>query len=388
MPAPASKEHARRVSAWINLLASPVLAALLAVVAPLAGFWVVFNHAAISSELRQLLPELPPSLAEDRYLHVAVLVALLLFLVVGWAAHKWAEGKRAQARQAELVATQIKLEQSVDRFVTLGLRRGLPAFRAAVTDSYSLVLLALGGAADDKAKLGVQIQFLLGNVGLFARALDLDGGAHRYTCSLLFYRPNEELSDATRAALTAPGTFFFRDLLPFASGQSRGLLEFTPRLSRVVAAGADEGAPDATSKPFTLPVPLTWKDRIDGDERYLALPGAPYSAASGEMAHFVSIDAVKSEWLDKRSALGPAVHKRLLEFFESEGFGAGIRSFVTVPIYSGDNTGQRKLEGVLTVQRNTPGLLEAEGQDGAFLALGTPFWSFLGTLAAAYRLKA
>ena len=316
-----------------------------------------------------------------------MLAALLLFLVVGWGAHKWAEGKKAQARQAELVTTQWKLEHSVDRFVTLGLRRSLPEFRAAVTDSYSLVLLTLAGAAGDKARLAEQIRLVLGNVGLFARALDLDGSAHRYTCSLLFYRPNDELDEATRASLTQQELFFFRDFLPFAAAQSQGLLEFTPELSHVVATAA-KGAPDSASKRFSLPVPITWKDRIDGDDKYLTLPGAPYSAASGEMAHFASIDAVKSEWIDKRSALGPAVHKRLLEFFESAGFGAGIRSFVTVPVYSRGNSGQRRLEGVLTVQRDTPGLLEAEGQDRAFLALGTPFWSFLGTLAAAYRLKA
>ena len=57
--APAASTR-RRGNSWINLLASPVLAALLAVLAPLAGFWVVFNNAAISSELRQLLPDLPP----------------------------------------------------------------------------------------------------------------------------------------------------------------------------------------------------------------------------------------------------------------------------------------------------------------------------------------
>jgi hypothetical protein len=383
-----------------RFFASPWIAAVLAVGAPVAGFWVATQSQAIQAAAAQLSWLQPPAWT---LLGIPgafwVLVGVIAGLGVLWVFHKYADSSFINARQDAVVG----MFQEATR---LGLSRGLNQFRDFVERAHYAFLVAssLAGNRDlNRAKrrelYAESIRQVLGYMALLAHELDGAPGGSGYSAALYVWHRSERigaLPQAEREALFSPDRFVFFNELSCELNQIAGVLEMRRELS--TRAIDQRFGPDPSNPELVLPVPRpgTGFTTIDGRERWIGLPGAPYTAATQDPAAFESIEAMMT-WVDEHADLSGAVRRRLSELFEinpgaPDGGRGRARSFLTLPVVlpspleakpESRDAAPRGLVGVVTIQSDAPGLLAGHRYE-VFANVGTPFLLYLSSLTIGY----
>jgi hypothetical protein len=356
-----------------QVLAHPLVPAILAIVAPVAGFWVALRNQEIKEALATLSVPIPAQvLGIDGSLFV--FVALLVALGLGFAAHKWAEANAIAERQA-------MLEENIRVMATLGVERAAQQFREAVHDSFSPATLAFAPAVTGE-QLARAIRIVLGNLAVFAKELDLAPRSTAYSCSLMLYWPRSQLlalSEERRATLMKRAVFAKH--LPRDPAQLAGVLELRRELSTSTELGGRE--PDPSTPEIVLPVNASTFSKGPARHKYAVLPGAPYSAATRQFAVFRTIEAIMA-WCEHDADFSAGLRTDIRDFFE-RGPGRTVKSVATIPVLSpGEADAQGGVLGVIALQRSSPNILPA-GRHQIFMPIATPLVLFVAQLLIAYR---
>jgi len=374
-------------------MASPWVAAALAVGAPLAGFWAGTQGAAIHDAVSLIAWLQPPPW---QLLGVPavfwVLVGIIAVLGLAWVVHKYADAANVNDRQMAVV-------EMFEQATRLGLSRGLNALRESVERAHYAYLVATldGARGNDRARrrtrLEESIRQVLGHMALFARELDAAPSSTTYSAAIYIFHSSARLRampDADRELLLGRERFVFYDELPRDPAQISGVLEMRPELS-TRALDTEGFAPDPTSPQIVLPVPRPDNGfaTVGGRERWKGLPGAPYTALTQKAVPFESIEAVVN-WIDAHADLTAATRQRLLSQFDYSTPGHGrneVRSFLPLPIVMPaqveEQQAQRVLVGVAVIQSSAANLLAGHRHE-TFANVGTPFLVYLASLVVDY----
>jgi len=336
------------------MFAAPIVAAVLALLAPLAGLWVAAHSSSIKEDTARVVPS-PDWTFLGVHADVWVFILMLGTLGFGFALNKWAEAVGTRDRQ-------VRLEDSIRVVATLGLERAAAQFKASVATSYNLSLSVFRQDVT-KAEIATAIRDVLTMLSNFIKELDQAPTFASYRCSIfLMHTELDKLTPVRRAELLDEAKKIFPKEWP---AQLTGILELRPELST---------AP--TNHVRILPIPLEAEISVKGVMRPTVWPGAPYSAAKREYQVFRSIADI-DEWCVKAN-YADSLRERIAEYFAT-GEGASVKSFATVPVEIGS-----QMVGVISIERSTPGILPAERHQ-IFLSIATPLILYTGQLLVKYR---
>lgn len=373
-----------------NALSHPIFPALLSLLAPLAGLWVAAHNDTIRDSVARAIPTATWVLGGASG-DVWIFVLLLVILGAGFALHKWAEAAKNSAnqkaleigfrsRQEDLGQNIALLKESISVVATLGMDRVVDQFQTVVRHSYPAGTVAFA-ASPSKEELAASIRVVLGNLALFARELDVAPGKAEYSAIVLLFHSRDSVEAMTkdaRDALLKNRAFEMHSLWDLP--QLQGVLECSPELSTSGNAGNKHGM-DPTTPQIVFPVPKVYKSSAgNGRTRYMVLPGAPYSAATGSYALFSSIRALE-DWCEREADLTDALRGDISRYF-ADGPGSAIKSFITIPLTISEGEAL-KVVGVVAIQRSTLGILPG-GRHLVFVPIVEPFLLFLSQLVARY----
>lgn len=387
--------HPKEPSLLRRLLASPWVAAVLGVGAPIAGFWVATQSKAIQEATAQIPWLQPPSWTLFGLPGAFwVLVAITVVLGATWVFHKYAEAANVTDRQQAVVSI-------FENATRLGLSRGLNAFRESVERSHHAFLVATLVSRSETARekrqsiVAEAIRITLGHTALFARELDAAPSSTVYSAAIFIFHSSAQLAampEAQREALLGPARFVFHNELPRDPAQISGVLEMRKELS---TRALDPGfGPDPNNPELVLPVPR--RDNgfatLAGKERWLGLPGAPYTAFTEQPMPFESIEAMTA-WIDDHADLSANVKRRVMSLFDQSApvsapvsGGGAVRSYLTLPVVMplpGDQS-DRRLVGVVVIQSSAEGLL-ADHRYEVFANVSAPLRLYLASLIVMHR---
>jgi hypothetical protein len=407
----------------------PMIAALLAIAAPLAGLLVAARGPLIVK-----WAESWPFLEGEIF---AIPSAVFYFLVclsvvmVTFTAHKWAEASKSKE-------THDKLDEEIQVVATLGLKRAADEFAVGVRESYLALLVNGFAEPPDADALGDSIRAVLIRIAKFAAALDAVSPAD-YSCSLFVYYEMEDytaFSEQRQRELQSKLALARHETDPqLLAGYLQRLAKLSVSGQQIEASSAPSGGgggakPDpadavlpenAASAPegghgavqaqhgepgeakgappaqgaqsnasagsagaatdIVLPVRAAPYSAATGDnrrQRFKVLPGAPYSVLTGQ--HGIFQTRAQLETWCKDADYDDQTRENIYEFF-SQGTGVGIMSFVTFPLYA--NETPEKIIGAISIERAGEGILQGR-REVAFVQLWTPFQLMLSQLLSRY----
>lgn len=381
--------HPHEPSLIRRLLASPWVAAVLGVGAPIAGFWVATQSRAIQEATAQI-PWLQPPRWTLLGLPGAFWVLVTITVVLGaiWVFHKYAEAANVADRQRAVLGI-------FENATRLGLSRGLNAFRESVERSHHAFMVATLVSRSEtprdkrQAIVADAIRITLGHTALFARELDAAPSSTAYSAAIFIFHSSAQLTampEAQRDALLGPARFVFHQELPRDPAQISGVLEMRKELS--TRALDPRFGPDPNNPELVLPVPR--RDNgfatLGGKERWLGLPGAPYTAFTEKPMPFESVEAMAG-WIEAHADLSATVKRRVMAQFDPSATGSPadlVRSYLTLPLVMPlRDHSDRRLMGVVVIQSSAEGLLADHRYEG-FANISAPLRIYLASLIVMY----
>jgi hypothetical protein len=360
-----------------RLLAHPLIPGILALGAPLAGFWVAIRNDAIKAALDVYLQTLnvPPTiLGVDANLFIFLL--FLTLLGAGFALHRWADAALASKRQGQL-------ERNIRVIATLGIERAAEQFREAIQGSFDAATVAFVDTAT-RTQLAAAIRIVIGNLAVFAKELDGAAKTTAYSCSLMIYWSQEKLLAMSPKRLEAlQARAVFRDHITTEPRQLAGMLELRRELTTSTVLAGKE--PDRLAQELVLPVVAPTFLMTGRGRKYKVLPGAPFSAATREFCVFRSIADLLA-WCEQDADFSDGLRQEIANYFAT-GPGKNVKSFAAIPILaSASDGGEAPVIATLALQCSRAQILPAERHE-IFMQIVTPFLLLIALLLATYLAK-
>jgi hypothetical protein len=337
---------------FINLFAHPFTAAVLALIAPIAGVWITFRRDFILAGMKKLTP-ITQQPFWGEYGDIWVFAILLSGLGIGFAFHKAAEAAKAKERLQALE--------------TLPPRGILERFENSFIQSYWGAAEGME-AGTDPVKITASIRSVLD--GLVSLAAQFHGSPRgmRYSVNVMIFENFAVIAPEAAKKFRDAALFTEQDVGPEALS---GVLRLIPDLAVSSVNGKIQ---DDSLQEIVLPVP-----RRETDKGVTTLlPGAPRAFCTrGNFFYHDTRDLGKE--CRETTALRESVAAEIDTYFK-EGRGKDIRSFVSLPIgiSSADNSAPDMI-GVVNIHTNQREMFRGESAP-LFASLAAPYGLLLAEL--------
>lgn len=322
---------------FIQIFTWGLFPAFVALIGAVAGLW----SSLYSAELKNGLSQLHSSgFSKSFSVEVIVGAALVFAFFILYALQQTAKNMQEEDARGAMMAETERLKVLVERLETLPPDGFLQEFQDLYKEVAYLPLMPWTEETITSEDIEAAIRSVLAAIASLAHKFDGAPNGKRYAANLMLCRTKVQLEclTATERENIEARLIFCPDLpAPKLNGLA-AVLDLVPQLS----SDFNDNDSQALGTPIiALPVPN--QHRVDlGPEhgqRYTVLPGAPFVAAMHQYAAFESIRALLT-WCNEKADLTRATCLEINQFFHN-GLGAGVRSFISVPV-------------CMTVDKNAP----------------------------------
>ncbi|MGH7782426.1 MAG: hypothetical protein ACREO5_01070, partial [Candidatus Binatia bacterium] len=338
----------------INAFAHPLTAALLALIAPIAGVWITFRRDFILASMTKLTTFTQHPFWGE-YGDISVFVMLLSGLGIGFALHKAAEAAKMRERLAALE--------------TLPPKGILERFENSFIQSYWGAAEGME-AGTELAKITSSIRSVLD--GLVSLAVQFHGSPRsvKYSVNVMVFENFDIISSDDAKKYRELASFIEPEVGVETLG---GILRLVPDL----AVRSENGRIRDDSLPeLVLPVP---RAEFQADKGVTTLlPGAPRAFCSKGNFFYHDTSELGKECRET-TALRESIAIEIDNYFK-EGAGREIKSFVSLPIgIPLPDSDEADMIGVVNIHTNQRGMLRGETAS-LFASLAAPYCLLLAEL--------
>jgi hypothetical protein len=338
----------------VRFFAHPITAAVLALIAPVAGVWITFRRDFILAGMAKLTTFTQRPFWGE-YGDIFVFVILLSGLMIGFALHKAAEAAKAKERL-----------QALETLPPKGI---LESFENSFVQSYWGAVQGMEIGTED-SKIMASIRSVLD--GLLSLVAHFHGSPRgvRYSVNVMIFENFEIITPEEAKDLRSSASFIEPDV---GAEALNGVLRLVPELAVCSVNGKIQ---NDTLSEIVLPIP---RKEFQTDRGLTTLlPGAP-RAFSTRVKFFYHDTRELGKECRETTALRESVAAEIDTYFK-QGLGREVKSFVSLPIsIPSVDDAESDVIGVVNIHTNQREMFRGQSAS-LFASLTAPYCLLLAEL--------